>query len=76
MKQLVEFIARHLVDHPDEVRVDEVDAGRTIIYELYVHPDDLGQVIGREGRTAQATRELMSVASCDWERRVRLDIVD
>lgn len=54
MKALVETIAKALVDHPNEVRVNAVDKERTLVFELSVHPDDMGKIIGKQGRIAKA----------------------
>ena len=75
MKELVEFIARSLVDHPEEVRVDEVRRADATVYELRVAPDDLGRVIGRQGRTARAIRNILSATEKGGVRAI-LDIVD
>lgn len=76
MKELVEFIARSLVDTPDQVKVDEVDQDRSTVVELRVAPEDLGKVIGRQGRTARALRTVLSAASTRSGRRYSLDILD
>lgn len=73
MKELVEFIAASLVDHPDQVRVDEVERDGATVFELRVAPDDLGKVIGRQGMTARAVRTLLAAVG---GRACRLDIVD
>lgn len=75
MKDLVEFIAKSLVDQPDQVRVDEVKRGDTTVVELRVAPDDLGRVIGRQGRTARAIRNLIAAAERGGSRTI-LDILD
>ncbi|MBI2212416.1 MAG: KH domain-containing protein [Acidobacteria bacterium] len=75
MKDLVEFIAKSLVDHPEEVRVDEVRRGEATVVELRVAPDDLGRVIGRQGRTARAMRNLIAAAERGGSRTI-LDILD
>lgn len=77
MDELITFIARSLVDQADQVRVsvDDEDARETRI-ELCVAPDDLGKVIGRQGRTARAIRTLLSAAAQKERRRYFLDIVD
>ena len=59
MKELVESIARALVDHPDDVQVKSIEGAQATILELRVHKDDLGKVIGRQGRTAKAVRTLL-----------------
>jgi uncharacterized protein len=77
MKELLEFLARGLVERPDEVRVREVseDEGSTVL-ELSVADDDYGNVIGRGGRTAQALRTVIKAAAAKENRRVFVDIVD
>jgi len=77
MKELLEFLARALVERPDEVRVREVseDGGSTVL-ELSVADDDYGNVIGRGGRTAQALRTVIKAAAAKENRRVFVDIVD
>ncbi|MGH2856945.1 MAG: KH domain-containing protein [Solirubrobacteraceae bacterium] len=77
MKDLLEFLARGLVEHPDEVRVTEVqeDDG-SLVLELSVADDDYGSVIGRGGRTATALRMVIKAASAKERRRVFVDIVD
>ncbi len=77
MKELLEYLARGLVERPDEVRVEEVseDDGSTVL-ELSVAEDDYGNVIGRGGRTAQALRTVVKAAAVKGGRRVFVDIVD
>jgi len=77
MKELLEYLARGLVDHPDEVRVTEVheDDG-SVVLELSVADDDYGNVIGRGGRTAAALRTVVKSAAAKDRRRVFVDIVD
>ncbi len=77
MKELLEYLARGLVEHPDEVRVNEVqeDDG-AIVLELSVADDDYGSVIGRGGRTAAALRTVVKTAATKSKRRVFVDIVD
>lgn len=77
MKELLEYLARGLVEHPDEVRVSEVqDAEGATVLELSVAPGDYGIVIGRGGRTASALRTVVKTAAVRRERRVFVDIVD
>ena len=77
MKELLEYLARGLVEHPDEVRVNEVrEADGVIVLELSVADDDYGNVIGRGGRTAAALRTVVKTASVRSKRRVFVDIVD
>jgi uncharacterized protein len=70
----LEHLVKGIVDHPDDVRVDSVDTTRGEVLEVRVHPEDLGRVIGRSGRTAKALRTLVT-ALADG-RRVRVDVVD
>jgi predicted RNA-binding protein YlqC (UPF0109 family) len=76
MKELVEYIAKALVDHPDAVQVSVVEGGRTKVFELRVHPDDMGQVIGKHGRTAKSMRTLLNAAATKDNIRVVLEIVE
>ena len=76
MKELVEFVAKSLVDHPDEVRLRTYERDQQTIIELEVSEGDLGKVIGRQGRTARAIRNLLSAAGQKTRRRYSLDILD
>ncbi len=77
MKELLEYLARALVDEPESVRVDEFEEDDgTIVLELTVAEDDYGKVIGRGGRTAAALRTVVKAAAVKEQRRVLLDIVD
>jgi len=76
MKDLIEFIAKSLVDNPDRVAVTELQGERTAIYELRVHPDDLGKVIGKQGRTARAIRTLVSAAATKQNKRAMVEIME
>ncbi len=76
MAELLEFLARKLVDSPDEVRVEQVDEDDTVVLRLHVAEDDLGQVIGRQGRIARALRTIVRAGSARERRRVQLEIVD
>ncbi len=77
MKELVEFLAKSLVDAPDQVRVTEVQRQGSTLLELRVAPDDLGKVIGRQGRTARAMRSILSAAGGGRSRqRYILEIID
>lgn len=76
MKELVEYIAKALVTDPSQVRVEEIEQGNTITLRLYVAPEDMGRVIGREGRVANAMRTLLHVAGTRQGKRVRLEIGD
>lgn len=76
MRDLVEAMARSLVDHPDQVRVSEIDGEQTAVIELRVAQDDLGRVIGKAGRTANAMRTILSAAGVKAHRRVVLEILE
>jgi predicted RNA-binding protein YlqC (UPF0109 family) len=76
MKELIQTIAHELVDHPEKVTVDEVRGNNTIVLELNVAKEDLGKVIGKHGRTAQAMRTLLNAASGKAKKRMILEIVE
>ena len=76
MKEFVEFIIKHLVDKPDEVKVEEVDGKRTVIFELHVGDGDIGKVIGRGGQTARSIRTLLAAASAKQGKRAVLEILE
>ncbi len=75
MKELVEAIAKALVDFPDEVVVTEVISEQTIILELKVSPDDMGKVIGKQGRIAKALRTVVKAAATKDNKRVLVEII-
>lgn len=76
MKDLVEEIAKALVDTPDEVRVREVAGEQATVFELRVAPDDLGKVIGKQGRTARSIRTLLGAVGTKLNRRYSLEILE
>jgi predicted RNA-binding protein YlqC (UPF0109 family) len=76
MKELVEYIAKALVDHPEDVNVTVVEGEKTKVLELRVHANDMGQVIGKQGRTAKAIRTLLSAAATKLDIRAVLEIVE
>ncbi|RLB00392.1 MAG: KH domain-containing protein [Deltaproteobacteria bacterium] len=76
MKELIEYIAKALVDNPDEVQVREVEGEVTSVIELRVAKSDLGKVIGKEGRTARAMRTLLTAASTKINKRAVLEIIE
>ena len=76
MRELIEFLAKSLVDHPDEVRTRVYERDQQTVIELEVEPEDLGKVIGRQGRTARAIRNILSAAGQKTRRRYSLDILD
>ncbi len=75
MKQLLEHIAKGLVDHPDQVEVKQLESERLIILELKVAPDDMGKVIGKQGRIAKAVRTVINAAAVKENKRVVVEIV-
>ncbi len=76
LKELVEYIAKALVDKPEEVQVTEVGGEQTIVYELRVAKEDLGKVIGKQGRTARAMRTILGAASTKLKKRSVLEILE
>jgi predicted RNA-binding protein YlqC (UPF0109 family) len=76
LRELVLFLARALVEHPDQVVVDEIQEPDAVVYELKVAESDLGRVIGRQGRTAKALRTVLSAASAKMRRRAILEILE
>jgi uncharacterized protein len=76
MKELLEMIARTLVDHPEQVEVRSVEGQQVIVLELRVHPEDVGKVIGRHGRTAEALRTIFGAAGMKLHRHVTVEILD
>jgi uncharacterized protein len=76
LKEVIETIAKALVDSPDEVAVREIDGDTTTVIELKVAPGDLGKVIGKQGRTARAMRTLLRAAGMKLKKRFVLEIVE
>ena len=76
MRELVEFLARALVEDPEAVEVEEIEEGGETILEVHVAPDDLGRVIGRSGRVANALRSVAKAAATHEDRRVLVEIVE
>lgn len=75
MKELVEVIAKSLVENPDEVTVTERQAGKTTVVELKVAPGDMGKVIGKQGRIAKAIRAVVKAAASKDDKKVVVDIL-
>jgi len=73
LEEALEHLVKGIVDHPDDVRVDMIDNRRGQRLEIHVHPDDLGRVIGRNGRTAKALRTVINSVG---GRSIRVDVVD
>jgi predicted RNA-binding protein YlqC (UPF0109 family) len=76
MKELISYIAQALVDHPEQVSVEEVEGNQTSVLELKVAKEDLGKVIGKQGRTARAMRTILSAASAKIKKRTVLEIIE
>lgn len=76
MKPLVEMIAKALVDKPEEVEITEVEGEQTTVIELKVAKEDLGKVIGKQGRTARAIRTILGAASTKIRKRMVLEIIE
>ena len=76
MKELIEYIAKSLVDQPDAVKVTEVEGERTSVIELSVANEDMGKIIGKQGRTVSAIRTLLNAASMKQKKRTILEIID
>jgi len=76
MKELIEYIAKALVDNPDAVRVTEIEGERTSVIELSVAKEDMGKVIGKQGRTAVAIRIILSAAATKNNKRAILEIIE
>jgi hypothetical protein len=76
LKELIDYLARALVDQPDEVHVSEISGEQTVVLELRVAKEDLGKVIGKQGRTVKAMRSLLSAASAKLRKRAELEILE
>lgn len=76
MKELIEYIAKALVDNPDAVKVTEIEGEKTSVIELSVAKEDLGKVIGKQGRTARSLRTILSAASTKNNKRAVLEIIE
>ena len=76
MKDLIKYIAQALVDHPEQVEISEVEGNQTSVIELKVAKEDLGKVIGKQGRTARAMRTILSAASAKIKKRTLLEIIE
>ncbi len=76
MEKLVSVIAGSLVDEPDAVKISSTEEGNNVTMELKVAPDDLGKIIGKQGRTARAIRSVLAAAAAKEDKRSRLEIVE
>jgi predicted RNA-binding protein YlqC (UPF0109 family) len=75
MQEFIEYVVRSIVDDPSQVQVTEVDAANTVVFELRVAPEDMGRVIGKGGRVANAMRTLLRVMAARQNQRAQLEIV-
>jgi predicted RNA-binding protein YlqC (UPF0109 family) len=75
VRELVEYLTKSLVDEPDEVSVEEVDAGRVTVYEVTVAEDDVGKIIGRQGKVIRAVRSVVKAAATRQGTRVDVDVI-
>ena len=75
MEELLAFLAKSLVDHPEDVSVTKVDGENSVVYELRVNDSDMGKVIGKQGRIAKSIRTIIKAASSKDDKRVIVDIV-
>jgi len=76
MKDLIKYIAQSIVDNPEQVKVEEVEGSYTSVLELKVAKEDIGKVIGKQGRTAQAMRAILNAASGKVKKRIVLEIIE
>jgi uncharacterized protein len=75
-ENVLEFVAKQLVDHPDDVRIEAEEDDREVVLNLHVHDEDLGKVIGKRGRTAKAIRTLVKAAGSLDDENITVEIVD
>ena len=76
MKEFIEYLIKHLVDHPDDIHISEVVGQQTVVFELRVGDGDIGKVIGKEGRTARSLRTLIEAKGARQGKRVLLEILE
>jgi len=76
MKAFIQFVAKTLVDHPDDVEVTEVESEKALVFQLRCNKEDIGQIIGRGGRTIKALRTLLVTAAAKHDLRAALEILD
>ena len=76
MKELIEYVVKTLVDHPEDIRITEIEGERTSVFELRCHPDDVGKVIGKSGKTVGAIRTLLGTIAARQNRRAMLEVVE
>ena len=76
MKELIEYVVKTLVDHPEDIRISAIEGERTIVFELRCHPEDVGKVIGKSGKTVGAIRTLLSTVAARQNKRAMLEVVE
>ena len=76
MQELIEYVVKTLVDHPEDIRISAIEGERTIVFELRCHPDDVGKVIGKSGKTVGAIRALLSTVAARQNKRAMLEVVE
>jgi hypothetical protein len=76
MKELIEYISKTLVDHPEELRITEIEGERTIVFEVRCNDEDVGKIIGKSGKTIGAIRTLLSTVAARQNRRAVLEVVE
>lgn len=76
MKELIEYIVKTLIDHPEDLRIAEIVGERTVVFELRCHPDDVGKVIGKSGKTVGSIRTLLSTVAARQNKRAMLEVVE
>ena len=76
MTEFVQFIVRNLVDHPGDIRLASIDGEKSLVFELRCHPNDIGKVIGKNGKTIGAIRTLLSTAAARQGRRAMIEVVE
>ena len=76
LRSLLEYLAKSIVNNPDDVTVEEYESGKTVHLELHVHPEDIGRVIGKHGRVANSMRTILRVVAARNGKKVEMDVVD
>ena len=76
MKDLILTIVKSLVDKPDEVKLNEITSGKTVVFELFVAKEDVGKVIGKQGKKAMAIRLILNAVATKLEKRVTFEIIE
>ena len=76
LQSLLEYLAKSIVDNPDDVKIEEYETGKTVHLDLRVHPEDIGRVIGKHGRVANSMRAILRVVAARAGKKVEIDVVD